>query len=113
MSGGGVGAILAMAAVGRLTQLVDNRALIAGGLLTRCRYASLTPRERDVLARIAAGLLNKQITAELDTTPATVKEQRAHVMAKMQAGSVAELVRFASRLGITLAGSGSNPPQVG
>ncbi len=74
----------------------------------RRRYASLTPRERDVLARIVAGLLNKQIAGELGTTEATVKEQRGHVMAKMQAGSVAELVRFASRLGITPAGSGQS-----
>src|ERR671936_419455 len=65
------------------------------------RYASLTPRERDVMAGIIAGLLNKQIAGELGTSEATVKEQRGHVMAKMQAGSVAELVRFASRLGIT------------
>ena len=77
------------------------------------RYASLTPRERDVLAWIVAGLLNKQIAAELGTSEATVKEQRGHVMAKMQAGSVAELVRFASRLGITPAGSASNPPKAG
>ena len=54
-----------------------------------------------MLARIVAGLLNKQIAAELGTTEATVKEQRAHVMQKMTASSVAELVRFASRLGIT------------
>jgi len=79
----------------------------------RRRYASLTPRERDVLAWIVAGLLNKQIAAELGTSEATVKEQRGHVMAKMQAGSVAELVRFASRLGITPAGSVSNPPKAG
>src|SRR2546430_16058001 len=70
------------------------------------RYASLTPRERDVMARIIAGLLNKQIAGELGTSEPTVKEQRGHVMAKMQAGSVAELVRIASRLGITPAGSG-------
>jgi len=67
----------------------------------RRRYASLTPRECDVLAGIVAGLLNKQIAGELGTSEATVKEQRGHLMAKMQAGSVAELVRFASRLGIT------------
>jgi FixJ family two-component response regulator len=77
----------------------------------RSRYASLTPRERDVLVRIVAGLLNKQIAGELGTSEATVKEQRAHVMTKMQAGSVADLVRFASRLGITPAGGGSNPPK--
>jgi DNA-binding NarL/FixJ family response regulator len=73
------------------------------------RYASLTPRERDVLAGIVAGLLNKQIAGELGTTEATVKEQRGHVMTRMQAGSVAELVRFASRLGITPAGGGRIP----
>ena len=70
----------------------------------RQRYASLTPRERDVLALIVAGLLNKQIAGELGTTEATVKEQRGHVMTKMQAGSVAELVRFAARLGVTPTG---------
>ena len=72
----------------------------------RRRHASLTPRERDVLAWIVAGLLNKQIAGELGTSEATVKEQRGHLMAKMQAGSVAELVRFAARLGITPPGGG-------
>jgi FixJ family two-component response regulator len=75
----------------------------------RRRYVSLTPREGDVLAWIVKGLLNKQIAGELGTTEATVKEQRGHVMAKMQAGSVAELVLFASRLGITPPGSDKVP----
>jgi FixJ family two-component response regulator len=79
----------------------------------RGRYASLTPRERDVLAGIIAGLLNKQIAGELGTSEATVKEQRAHVMSKMQAGSVAELVRSASRLGISPSSTGSIPPKAG
>jgi FixJ family two-component response regulator len=66
----------------------------------RRRYDTLTPRERDVLAGVVAGLLNKQIAAELGSAEATVKEQRGHVMLKMQAGSLADLVRSASRLGI-------------
>jgi FixJ family two-component response regulator len=66
----------------------------------RRRYDTLTPRERDVMAGVVAGLLNKQIAAEFGTSEATVKEQRGQVMLKMQAGSVAELVRSAGRLGI-------------
>jgi FixJ family two-component response regulator len=65
----------------------------------RARYESLTARERDVMAGVVAGLLNKQIAAEFGTSETTVKEQRAQVMAKMRAGSVAELVRLVTRLG--------------
>ena len=64
------------------------------------RYRALTPRERDVLARVVTGLLNKQIAGELGTSEAAVKVHRQHVMAKMGAGSLAELVRMADRLGI-------------
>jgi FixJ family two-component response regulator len=73
----------------------------------RRRHDTLTPRERDVMAGIVAGLLNKQIAAEFGTSEATVKEQRGHVMAKMQAGSVAELVRIAARLGVSPSRAGS------
>jgi len=77
----------------------------------RRRYDTLTPRERDVMAGVVAGLLNKQIAAELGSAEATVKEQRGQVMQKMRAGSLAELVRSASRLGIGAPGGGGTPPR--
>ena len=64
----------------------------------RVRYETLTPREREVLAGVIAGKLNKLIAFELGTAERTVKAHRAQVMEKMQAASVAELVRFASEL---------------
>ena len=67
----------------------------------RGRYALLTAREREVMARIVIGLLNKQIAAEFGTLESTVKEQRARVMKKMQADSFAQLVRIAARLEIS------------
>jgi FixJ family two-component response regulator len=62
------------------------------------RFDSLTPREREVMALVAAGQLNKQIAAELDLSEITVKVHRAQVMRKMQAKSLPDLVRFADRL---------------
>lgn len=64
----------------------------------RRRYDSLTKREREVMELVTAGLLNKQIAAELGTTEITVKIQRGNAMHKMQAGSVAELVRMSDML---------------
>jgi FixJ family two-component response regulator len=62
------------------------------------RFDSLTPREREVLALVVAGQLNKQIAAELDLSEITVKVHRGQVMRKMQAKSLPDLVRFADRL---------------
>jgi FixJ family two-component response regulator len=66
----------------------------------RDRFASLTSREREVMARVVAGLLNKQIGGELGTSETTIKIHRHRVMEKMGAGSLPELVRMADRLGI-------------
>jgi FixJ family two-component response regulator len=62
------------------------------------RYASLTPREREVMALIITGRLNKRVGCELGITEATVKAHRGNVMRKMKARSLAELVQFGTRL---------------
>jgi FixJ family two-component response regulator len=64
------------------------------------RYESLTPRERQVMEHVVAGLLNKQIAVELGTREITIKVHRAQVMRKMLADSLAELVKQAGKLGI-------------
>jgi FixJ family two-component response regulator len=73
----------------------------------RERYRTLTRRERQVFALVTAGLLNKQVGFELGTSEKTVKVQRAHVIEKMGAHSLADLVRMADRLGI----GPSGPPE--
>jgi FixJ family two-component response regulator len=66
-------------------------------------YALLTPREREVLPLVTAGLANKQTAAELGTSEITIGVHRGQIMRKMGARSLAELVRMADRLGITRA----------
>lgn len=66
----------------------------------RDRYASLTPRERQVMALVASGLLNKQVGGELGISEITVKAHRGQVMQKMNANSLADLVKMAATLGL-------------
>jgi FixJ family two-component response regulator len=66
----------------------------------RMLYESLTPRERDVLALVTAGMMNKVIAAELGVSEITVKVHRSHVMKKMRTRSLADLARIADTLGV-------------
>jgi FixJ family two-component response regulator len=72
----------------------------------RKNYTSLTTRERQVMALVVSGLLNKQIGGELEISEITVKAHRGQVMHKMKADSVASLVKMAARLGIASASRG-------
>jgi FixJ family two-component response regulator len=66
----------------------------------RAHFSSLTPREREIMALVASGLMSKQIAAEVGLSEITVKVHRSHLMKKMGARSVADLVRMAEALGV-------------
>ncbi|MGA2788427.1 MAG: response regulator [Verrucomicrobiota bacterium] len=83
-----------------LQRAATQRDLISETALLRQRYASLTPRECEVMEHVVAGQLNKQIAADLGTGEHTIKVHRARVMEKMGIESIADLVRAAERLGL-------------
>jgi FixJ family two-component response regulator len=82
-------------AIGRDREARKRRAELAA---LRRRFASLTPREQQVMALVVSGMLNKQIAGELRTSEKTVKFHRGHIMRKMGTRSLAELVRIAEGL---------------
>ena len=84
-------------AIGRDRKRREDEKAKAG---LKAQYDSLTPREREVLALVAAGLMNKQVAAEIGIAEITVKIHRGHIMRKMQARSLADLVRMAEALGV-------------
>jgi FixJ family two-component response regulator len=77
---------------------LENEKALAG---LRARFETLTPREREVMALVAAGRLNKQIAYEIGVSEITVKVHRGQVMRKMQAASLPELARMADTLNLT------------
>ena len=78
----------------------DTREITQGRQEVEVRAIRLTPRERQVFERVVKGMLNKQIGFELGTTEKTIKVHRGRVMEKMEAESLADLVRMAGRMGI-------------
>ena len=91
-------------AVGRaLAQDRKRRDAEKSTLRLRALYDALTRREREIMALVISGLMNKQIAQQLQITEITVKIHRGHVMRKMEARSLADLVRMAETLGITRA----------
>jgi len=90
-------------AIERSQTALDHEAEIRA---LRERHASLSRREREVMALVVSGLLNKQVGAELDISEITVKAHRGNVMRKMRAGSLAGLVTMAARLRVAPAAKG-------
>ena len=95
-------------AIKRSAAVLEDQAEIAG---LRNSYDSLTPRERDVMKLVVAGMLNKQIGLKLDISEITVKAHRGKMMQKMKVDSVADLVKTAVRLGFAPARNPWHPTE--
>lgn len=91
-----------------LQRAAEQRERISQTTMLRQRYASLTPRECEVMAHVVRGRLNKQVAGELGIGEHTIKVHRSRVMEKMGVDSVADLVRAADRLGFSKSAN-SNP----
>ena len=91
-------------AIARAEELdAQTRRVRAELVAIQTKVAALTPREREVLAHVVAGRLNKQIAGDLGTVEKTVKFHRGHLMKKLGLRTVADLVRFAEKAGISIA----------
>src|SRR5262245_31256657 len=88
-----------------LARDAENRAVRARQQATRARFDRLTPREREVFTHLISGQLNKQIGFDLGITERTIKIHRHQVLAKMEANSIADLVRMADDLGVVPTGA--------
>ena len=84
-------------AISRHRQILDQRASMR---VLQSRYELLTPREREVFPLVSSGLLNKQVAAELNASEKTIKVHRGQLMQKMEAHSLADLIRMAEQLGV-------------
>jgi FixJ family two-component response regulator len=98
------GAVLLEAVARAIARDAEDRHLRARRRELRERYDRLTPRERDVLTHLISGQLNKQMGFDLGISERTIKIHRYRVMAKMEADSVADLVRIATDIGIAPSG---------
>jgi FixJ family two-component response regulator len=98
-------AVLLDAVARAIARDVENRAVRARYQELHTRYKRLTPREREVFAHLISGQLNKQVGSDLGITERTIKIHRHQVLEKMEAHSIADLVRMAADLGIAPAGN--------
>ena len=94
------GDVLIDAVTRALAQDAIGRAMRGRQQALRQRYERLTPREREVFLHLIGGQLNKQVAADLEITERTIKLHRAHILQKLEVGSMAEMARLAADLGI-------------